>query len=1064
MNLLNYLRAKQNKIKSLNYYVEKEQKEIKAKNKIEKLKKALISIYIPSLSSFILVLIVTLISFIISHLLLNYLKNIIDVPVIKTLNNHNALISIHAGIGTIIFALIIFVAENLRDKEGNYRARVLLREGFLFPLTVAEILVFFIFIFGNVYLGSILPVIIIGLLTIISLARIIKVLLNRYLFAQKRNKVMKERLKVSIDLAVKERIANNILFKKLDEEDIMLKFQYFPIDDESNYYIFNIDKKGVISDIDIEKLKDFAEIIEKEAKSNGYSFSKNDKYIKNLNTMNKTESMNDINQFEEYETNKHRYLKCKFSDMVNENNNNLIYIEKKLINDQKKIEELQSMIGKIFIIKKDNNFTEEMRRDLFYIKDQVVGAIKNEELGKLEELIELYVNLAEGFLDYIDLYMGGYSLKQATKEKHSIWGGWAEVRWLTDDIREIYEKAMNSNNKGIILRIGSLPVRIARLAINYYDHYLFSEFIPFIKIIYRKALKKDNKDIKDLMIDRSWRYLKETINFYIEPKLRKDNVKIEEKFILTDYVIYSFKVFQDLLKISFDYKDLSSFKKYTSEAIKILDFFQPSKATQNVESLKIELEYSNLSNDQKKKQIENLERQKALEKLESKITNNRNQMFFGISSWLLYELKSNNNNETSYFDYIHKKLPSNLVKLTQIFIDLNQYENQNFWGWDRWEDRPDEGTYSIKTFENLKVFYIIKSLLILESKSNNEIKEIELPYNRSLANLINDEGNLIKTLNNISNNKESWEKIISIKAIDKVDTLKELLLKAKRRQEEQELELKRKKDISVSKVKEFKDNIKEGFYTSVLIRNIFQYYELYIDQSSDLIKKETNRFGINIVDDKGAFIENWSVNYLNWGKNYGREIALGENDKLLSMIAKNCEEVESFNKALDNFDKLNKIIILTSSRNVYSFLSDIKDFTPKWKNKKNNIEINNFNGFYKYNNYNIPIFSPNCRTLTDYVFILNTNKLGNVIQYSPLNSGENKNLKDDIFYMDIKSFSNSNNKNILEEMINNPPEWLKEKGGKEAQMNYLYERVLVKVFERFEFNKSDNFKGYKFKL
>jgi len=285
MNLLNYLRAKQNKIKSLNYYVEKEQKEIKAKNKIEKLKKALISIYIPSLSSFILVLIVTLISFIISHLLLNYLKNIIDVPVIKTLNNHNALISIHAGIGTIIFALIIFVAENLRDKEGNYRARVLLREGFLFPLTVAEILVFFIFIF---------------------------------------------------DLAVKERIANNILFKKLDEEDIMLKFQYFPIDDESNYYIFNIDKKGVISDIDIEKLKDFAEIIEKEAKSNGYSFSKNDKYIKNLNTMNKTESMNDINQFEEYETNKHRYLKCKFSDMVNENNNNLIYIEKKLINDQKK--------------------------------------------------------------------------------------------------------------------------------------------------------------------------------------------------------------------------------------------------------------------------------------------------------------------------------------------------------------------------------------------------------------------------------------------------------------------------------------------------------------------------------------------------------------------------------------------------------------------------------------------------------------------------------------------------------------------------------------------------------
>jgi len=61
----------------------------------------------------------------------------------KESNQFQNLIAIHAGIGAIIFALIILIAESLRDNQSKDTARVLLKVSYLFPLTVAEIFVFF---------------------------------------------------------------------------------------------------------------------------------------------------------------------------------------------------------------------------------------------------------------------------------------------------------------------------------------------------------------------------------------------------------------------------------------------------------------------------------------------------------------------------------------------------------------------------------------------------------------------------------------------------------------------------------------------------------------------------------------------------------------------------------------------------------------------------------------------------------------------------------------------------------------------------------------------------------
>ena len=91
--------------------------------------------------------------------------------------------------------------------------------------------------------------------------------------------------------------------------------------------------------------------------------------------------------------------------------------------------------------------------------------------------------------------------------------------------------------------------------------------------------------------------------------------------------------------------------------------------------------------------------------------------------------------------------------------------------------------------------------------------------------------------------------------------------------------------------------------------------------------------------------------------------------------------------------------------------------------------------------------------------ILNKNKIGKLIQLSPLNEGEDENLIKDIFYINVQAFSENND--LMEQFIKNPPEWLKKIDNEQKQREYLQERVLIHIFERFEYNKPQDFEGYK---
>lgn len=299
------------------------------------------------------------------------------------------------------------------------------------------------------------------------------------------------------------------------------------------------------------------------------------------------------------------------------------------------------------------------------------------------------------------------------------------------------------------------------------------------------------------------------------------------------------------------------------------------------------------------------------------------------------------------------------------------------------------------------------------------------------------------------------EELFDIKLVPFLEKLKEEAGK--------QISAKRKAgNISQIKIGEFKKEVLKSFYEGANLRDIFVgYFKVYEDKTKEKVTSKKKRFGINTVDDKAAFFDEWHVHYAGWGGNYGRNFAYLENSDLLDDLAKGCKEIteEDFETTLSKFEKPDDIVILAKSVALWRFLEYSKNFKPKWHRDIKQLEIKGFGGWYDFNGKLIPVFKTYHREKDNQILILNKTKIGKIVQLSPLKDGEDENSVEDVFYMDIQAFSE--NGELMGEFIKNPPEWLQKIGDKQKQKEYLQERVRIQIFERFEYKKSTDFEGYK---
>jgi hypothetical protein len=453
--------------------------------------------------------------------------------------------------------------------------------------------------------------------------------------------------------------------------------------------------------------------------------------------------------------------------------------------------------------------------------------------------------------------------------------------------------------------------------------------------------------------------------------------------------------------------------------------------------------------------------------------NNLLGIVFAISAYCLFKQK------LEYIKYLweykqppdsdgswvgHDIVPNTIDSIVRLYFNKGLIERR----FDFWEDHHGSERYYNEYF----VLLLIRLLGKIEPRADGKYEQLE-HFNLSdidvyrLSDLEHSVDGFVRTAQGLRENKEilsalgfelnKLDDLLDRKLIPFLETLKT-------KAQEKIKNLQKETTVSQRKIDEFKNKVVEGFNRSAVLRDIFKNYGQYEDRTKEEFQGDLPRLGINIVDDKAAFFEEWHVHYLDWGKSYGENLAHGEDSDLLKDVSKQCQEIrgENFEQALGRFVNLPDVIIFVANIALHRYFENSESFKPKWYRDTRQLDIRGFQGWYEYKGQPIPIFETYRRGIGREILILNKSRLGKLVQYSPLDEGEKERFIKDIFYINVQAFSE--NPDLMDSLIKKAPEWLKNIGDEGKQREHLQERVLIHIFERFEYQISDGFEGYRMKL
>lgn len=955
--------------------------------------------------------------------------------------------SIMAGLVGIIFALVIFIAESVRDAKNMDERRVLLKIGnfwFLITFTILALLNFLLF---KINILSIVFPTIIGFSAIHAFWRVSKHLMDPDAQETNRQGLLKRRANDIVSDSIRERIANNILLECLGEGKVV-QFEYtvskrWIEGNIQDYFFIESLKEGRISDINIGELRKLSDRLEQYSRK--MSFTTRAQQDEQLSPSSNATTMSEGFDKTKLPVKK-VYLLKRYGELLppdsifTEDSKAILAIPKEFASEKKFVSELQQWVPHIFKFDMASSSSERFRRELQAIKDELAAAIRSESLGAIEGLRENYKELAEVFLEKIHEYGGGFSPEQAKKERTSLSGGWDEVRWLRTDLRELLSIAAASNNRDVIRDIASLPIAIAIRAVQAKDHLLFQEFLDLSTLIYHLSLEKsgDQKSVKDFMAERSWRYIKDITMFYIEPLFGEDEeVGIPERLNdAKDFAIYSLRTFQFLLKAAFDKKDFDNFSVMIDQYMNLYK--------------NLDTKLNRLTADEKKDEVKIAVEEVYLAK---------QQVLFGLSAKILDKYFQRRDDELlkQFFDKISHKLPTKPQRLTKVYDSSRSHGTRDGWGWDDWEVIADGEAHFIDVESKLDRLYAVQMLKQLATLQDDAIQRIELRHNRQMVFTI--DGPLTQLLQSIQSNPETWSFLLHEDARNKIENLTKLLASVKEKQEKEEEEMLKSVQIDPEKLAEFKKEIQDHFEKDGCLRVIAHKLDFYENLTTIRGDEDAPSWGYNQIIEKAGFIKDWHIHYVGRGEVFGGGMAHSEDRAAFDAMINGVSAVtidrkhvqDEIRKTIDIQELSSPIIIHTLSYPLEgTILHDSKSFIPHYRNDCPKTELDGlscYQGVLQVAGKSIPVIDlfVDQDELMNKILVIDLKAFGSWKQFSPIKKIEDEMYRFGVCYLKIADLNQDEEqrKKILEE----DPTWLQEHADKEG---YLRQRVVVHIFERFK--------------
>ena len=461
-------------------------------------------------------------------------------------NKYQNLIAIDTGVGAIIVGITFFVAQGLLENTDPDRARVLLYKSSFFPLLSANILIFILLLTGALNYLILYVLGALGLFTIFSLGRTVLILIRASDLVYAKQKVFFDILKKNylklLILEIKKQESIKVLQKVSQHYgNVLFCFDSSPKLCPAHYRPFTSLKDGVVSD---------------------FSFKQFDLLIEILKGLPINEEVKEYQRILCFRVRPQKPLLIIHPNAFQSVSEKTVLLEVRNDLLQKMphlFEMIYSRLNLIFIIK-INRSKEEARFELYKLKDQCLAAIKNEKTGEFERSVKIFEALISA------LYK---SMKTWVRTNNRSSWRVQPIEWLFNDLLEIVEVGLLSDNFQIIKLSTGLPVALAKQAIDYQYSAVFQEFTAFFALMNKISRKhKLNHPEHSIWIDsalESYIAMVTDLNLVVRTLegnlLTQQDIQSLANFLLT--------IYQNLMMQNFNDNQQNRFVEYLNQFMSV---------------------------------------------------------------------------------------------------------------------------------------------------------------------------------------------------------------------------------------------------------------------------------------------------------------------------------------------------------------------------------------------------------------------------------------------------------------------------------------------------------------
>lgn len=412
------------------------------------------------------------------------------------------------------------------------------------------------------------------------------------------------------------------------------------------------------------------------------------------------------------------------------------------------------------------------------------------------------------------------------------------------------------------------------------------------------------------------------------------------------------------------------------------------------------------------------------------------------------------------------------------YLRSRSVEDRDDLGWTRWylDTKPAGEVYAIDISEYIDRVYAIRVLRALASLSDDQIRADTLPSDRRIQTLIaSPESPLRKAIEAVAKPESKWHPFVPKEGADRLAALSELFTKTLKEAAEREAAEIRAATISEAKVEELRKEAVEELEKTSTIMPLARKAGVLLTSSTAPEGIKPITLGYNTVASKEAFIENWHVNFVDFGEQYGRGIANGIDRMTVEALAgvlpdwaipvKEPTDLSAqLWAAIGVLEKsgINEVYALTSLNLDLSF-PQVSDFIPRWhRDCREGLEkdIPGFVGCFQHEGHQpIPVFRihHSAPSLNRIFMLVDFRSLGAILQLPPSDDpADNVLIRGGVL---VKVNDLNREDTVRVQILGEKPKWLMEMPDPEA---HLKDRALVKVQVRLAFQFSKNPKGYKF--